>query len=428
MYHLRKGFEANKLYALYTGNLDLIESAWKDNTSLVEWYKFIFDPAMKSNIAPIQSNVVKNLTGLINDVLYSKVNFDYDKENTTLDVDKFVKELETTLQLFDVVGVRWSLVDNKYIPKIYVNNTFGYEFDEFKIGKHFYYHYYTEKINNVDTKFKLVSTIDGNWEYNELYQWQQNEWKKVPLETLDYLADVPEEYNHTFDTSFIFQNDGDLKHVISLVELMDEALTFMSMSTLLSLPTTYLPEDAALESGTNASVDEQAGLMSTLRKRACGLIKVPYLDQNYQRIDTDQPIIQVDNYIKVKDEAYNEILNIIGINDTDNLPSNLSGEAIMRLEERTRRFRDNTLNERVKQLQSMFDIINFNIKINILPFFDNVDVDRLVKLSSVVNVGNLSKRTMLKLSFPHWTDDEIKTELSRQNLQVGDLDLVDIGN
>lgn len=430
-YYLRSKFKPNELWSLYTGDLKLIEDAFKNKSRVTQWYSLVFENGFRDSITPIQSDVVRRLINSINDIAYSKVEFKVN-ESVDLDIMDFVKTLEKSLQLFSEVGVRWSLVDGKYIPKIYVNDLFDYKQTEFSIESHYYYHYYTEKINNQTEQYMLTTTIDGYFESNELFHLRNQKWIPVPIDTLDYLAEIPEEFNHGKETSFIISYDSGFNNIISLVELMDEALSYMGHGTLLSMPRTYMPEDVAMKSGTDKSVDKQSGLVSTLKTLVCNVIKVPYLDNNYQKIDTEQPVIQVDNYEKVKDTALREILNIIGISPVslgvESLSANTSGESINAREKQTERFRDNLLSLRIPQLKKMFEAVGLVVDITIKPFNESVDVIAMEKLGKLVDNGDLSKYTYLKLSFPHWDEKQIQDELTKQNLQVGGLDLVDVAS
>lgn len=404
--------EQTKLLALYDGDLKDIFEAF--NTSKEgEWYKFINDQALLGLVNPLQSQMVTKVISTINDIIYGKLVIEdgLDKE--------FLIELETLLQLFGEVLVTWDKIDGEFFPKFYIGGQVDYH--ETYNGR-FMYHTAREYFKTEDFKEYVFEKHyehvgEGSIQSNSLYLKQGNSLRKVPLSTIPETTGLPEQVKWEHKTSFIFRTDNRLSKIINLVQLIDETLTYMNLSSRISAPTTYVSSDIALQYANGESVDKQYTPAELIKQRIWGVIDVPYVEGQRQSVEMHQPEIKVENYIAIKQQATREILGIIGISEStwgyDDVGERTSADSIREREKLTLRTRERLLLERRDGLMNMFNALGKNFKLDFGNYTDVMNGDNLIKLAVVVEKGFLSEKTFLEQGFPLWSEARVQEELER---------------
>lgn len=439
MKHLYEDFnKGGKLYALYTGVDEYLKEAFnKANDN--DWYRLAYNNDVIKSMSLVKTNTTKKVIDTINSLLYKGITFN-GEEN--FEMETFVEEVETALQLFGEIAVKWARVkvDNKlkWVPEIYVEDTFYYDSDRFNIFNHYYPKFYIKTNDNgEEIKYKLITTVDRTKVFNELFKYQegnaygeQKGWVKVELTEIVETQDLVEKIDHGFETSFILKTNNKLASCITLLQAIDMVMSYHLQSARKLLPIDYIPVDKVLQAGSNKPIDQQFSAVRNNINAILGYSLISTSDEQKQFVKREQSQIDTSAFIEIKKELIKEILTNVGLSEKDynfdNIGANSSAESIRERGELSRNTREVLLKQRKKQFEYMFEQLPVNITMEFSSETYTFNVESIFKLSQVVDKGDLSKYTFLKLSFPHWSEEEIQKELTRLNLQVGDLDLADV--
>jgi len=135
-------------------------------------------------------------------------------------------------------------------------------------------------------------------------------------------------------------------------------------------------------------------------------MKIPTIEDGKQQIDVVQTKVMAEEYQKVIDSATKQVLSIVGLSaitiEDDSISAATSGASLAEREKLTIRTRNAIIQERKEQLENMFIELGYHdFDIDFGTFGSSISPDTMLALNQMIKDDNISKRTALKLLFPH---------------------------
>lgn len=421
--------QRQKVKALYNGNIDQIFEVYSsENTG--SWYKFANDSRLLNLSSPLKSDMIAKTLNTLTDLIYSDATISSNNIGFRI---KTLIDIEKVLQLNGevIITVDWIGGTRKFTTLS--PDEYEVEFDEFGFPTE--YHIFSEFEYEDETYIlENVRYVDKNIMRYYVYVDRERGSEEINYLNINQFYDVlgiRELY--TAPHKFVYKLETEYRYgkIVELVELLDQTLTYINLSTRQSIPTTYLPEDVAesimlddidvdpenpfspvdFKSNVDVSVD-------SLYQRLCGIMKVPTLSDGQQKIDVVAPIVQAESYENVYRIALNELLSILGISaGTLNSTILQSGQGTNELNTEEEKLSIKTRNalivERKEQFKTIFEDIGEEITIDFANFGVNIEPTLLTALNELVNSNNMSKETMISLIFPHWEQHKVNEEIDR---------------
>lgn len=421
----------NKLNALNSGDLDIIYNVY-NGSKTGSWYKFINDDLLLDFVTPVQSDTVNKVLNTLLSVLYSDISITYDNTDsiTSFLNEKFFEDLEKQLQLHGEMLLSFEFKDGIKYPVFLRPHEYVSKFNNFGLTTS-YNKYFNFEFDEVHYVLETIMYTGVNRIEYYVFEKEKIEWSKVngtaySLKDLfeyeifdnfiDYLG-IRQFYTLHHKFAYRLETDFKFSKVVSLVELIDEALTFIKLGTRQSAPSIYIPEDISFDCENGECEDNPIAI---LKARMTGIVKYPTVpgSEGNQRVDIIQANVDIDGFRHVIENAREEIFSIVGLSK-DTMEANLDDagngyNSQMEREKLTIRTRNKLITERKRQLTDIFNDMGVtNFDMDFATFGSNISPELLLALNTLEESSNMSKEVMVKLMYPQWNKTQVDEEIER---------------
>lgn len=402
------------LRALDSGDLERIFNAFSQ-VDVNLFYKYANSNEYLNARPLTQSNYLKTVKRALYDVLYGKYKHDY---------KNLIVEIENNLQLYEKAIVKWDYLGETYLePQIYNN---------FEKEDNIISYWICEELDEKEVDVQISYDLDTNIETRSF------EIENRELSYNEYLTlggKLEQSLAWPGKVIFEFYGESRLKDCVDHIAKLDEIESQLTYNTRLDTRTLSLSEDMAkdalpskeiLVDGKKVKVKQKWSFNYFMRKLSQGVMHIK--TDSAENINNDvkwlSADINNDNLRKDKLSTQQTIGEIVGLSAVtlglDNASANASGQALMTRDIRTQRTYDNLINDRLAQLNAMFEspIIEQQIRLNgdYEPTLEYIayDTQTNIQLATIMlQQGKLPNEVALELAFPNKTLEE-RQEIARQ--------------